>query len=72
MTGILGSAHERETLSVFNQRHNRKNAPPTITIGVTKTANQRWQKTVYGKTDDLLQPFPDFEIAYARSSPLTA
>ncbi len=64
----LGSGQEWCTLNLLNQGLTKEESRPTVTIGVTKAADAQWQKNVSKQIRDILQPYPNSQMAFIRSS----
>ena len=82
MIGLLDVGGEWETLglntrewetsdvydSTFGGPREKDKRMPTVTIGVTRAAGVEWQASMYGQLKELLDAYPDVEVAFVRSS----
>ncbi|KAL9130378.1 MAG: hypothetical protein Q9217_001436 [Psora testacea] len=66
--GALGLGPEWQTLSIFNRGHIEEESTPTVTVGLTKAADLRWQAAKYELLQALLEAHPEIEVAYVRSN----
>lgn len=64
----LGLGQEWCTLNLLNHGHTKEESRPTVTIGVTKAADAQWQKNVSRQIRNILQPYPNSQMAFTRSS----